>query len=156
MSRTSGAHPKLTTTTRRRTIRGSAVLCVDTGAVYESVRDAARAHEIGEDAISQCCRGVQKTAGGLHWEYADAESLCLSCQNAVGGCSWSVWDSSKYAPLFAPVKGWDATNGLREYSTHRNSAAYHVRACPQYIPDPERDLSRYAKIDKEIERENGI
>ena len=126
---------------------------METGEIFLSVRIAAQMLGINENSITQCITGRNHTAGGLHFERA--ESLCLSCQNAVGGCSWSAWSYDKYAPLFAPVKGWDAEKGLREYGVRRDVAAYHVRACPQYIPDQERDLSRYAKIDKEIESENG-
>jgi hypothetical protein len=51
------------------------VRCVKTGTVYGSCGDAANL--LSEESISVCqiriqavCRGKQKTAGGIQWEYA--------------------------------------------------------------------------------------
>lgn len=181
------------------------VLCVDTDEVFPSIREAAQRYGIGEDAISQCCRGRQKTAGGKRFAYlantacgtvfcietavsygsvqdaaqktgvnpisiaescadrnktaggyhwVNAESLCLDCKNALGGCTWSVWDWENGVPLFRPVEGWDAVTVRRAYSTRRRkSTTYHVLRCPQYIQDQERDLSRYKEVDEKIESE---
>lgn len=49
------------------------VLCVETGAIYGSVRDACRETGVRFDSISRACRGVTCRAGGLHWRYADEE-----------------------------------------------------------------------------------
>ena len=38
-------------------------------AEYESINEAARYLGVGNDSISACCRGKQKTAGGYIWEY---------------------------------------------------------------------------------------
>lgn len=135
----------------RRTNNGASVLCRETGKVYNSVREAAQILGINENGITQCITGRAHTAGGYHWERY--ESLCLSCQNATGVCSWSRLSHKNGAPSFSPVKGWEATKGIREYSTRKNSTAYHVTFCPIYIPDLERDLSKYKKIDDEIEKE---
>lgn len=47
------------------------VRCVDTGAVYHSINDAARALGINKKQISGCCRGIKhyNTAGGYKWEF---------------------------------------------------------------------------------------
>lgn len=46
------------------------ILCVETGEVFESIADAAKAKEIrGKTAISRCAKGISKTAGRFHWEY---------------------------------------------------------------------------------------
>ena len=47
------------------------VLCVETGEIYESVKDASIAVNVDGSTISKCCRGKQKTAGGFHWQYVD-------------------------------------------------------------------------------------
>ena len=47
------------------------VLCVETGKVYESIKDASIAVNVDGSTISKCCRGKQKTAGGFHWQYVD-------------------------------------------------------------------------------------
>lgn len=50
------------------------VLCVETGKVYESIKDASE--ELGIDAsqIVKVCKGKanRKTAGGYHWKYYNA------------------------------------------------------------------------------------
>lgn len=48
------------------------VVCVETGEIFLSINDAARATGINKKQISGCCRGVRhyNTAGGFHWEYA--------------------------------------------------------------------------------------
>jgi hypothetical protein len=55
---------------RRRSVR-----CVDTGATYPSLKDAAEATGTNERGISAVCRGERKRTGGLHWEYADSEGV---------------------------------------------------------------------------------
>lgn len=49
------------------------VLCVETGIVYESVRQAERVTGVQNTNISACCLGKyrHKTAGGYHWKYID-------------------------------------------------------------------------------------
>jgi len=47
------------------------VLCVETGAVYPSIREAERQTGINNACIARCCQKQVgfKTAGGFHWEY---------------------------------------------------------------------------------------
>lgn len=40
-------------------------------AVWEYIKQAGGALGIGASDISACCRGVQQTAGGYHWQYAN-------------------------------------------------------------------------------------
>lgn len=51
--------------------KGKSVLCIETGVIYSSTREAARQTGINNSSISKCCRGIQKTAGGFHWQYID-------------------------------------------------------------------------------------
>ena len=48
------------------------VLCIETGIIYESINDAARAVNINKKLISNCCRNVPhyNTAKGYHWRFA--------------------------------------------------------------------------------------
>lgn len=50
-------------------IKVRAVVCVETGVVFPSVRDAARA--VGGDVsnISRCCKKEGATVKGFHWRY---------------------------------------------------------------------------------------
>lgn len=43
--------------------------CVDTGYIYNSIAEAARATNTLAQGISACCRGKLKTANGLRWQY---------------------------------------------------------------------------------------
>lgn len=49
-----------------------AIVCVETGAKYNSVSEAAQAIGCGKTAISNCLNGRSKTSGGYHWEFSDA------------------------------------------------------------------------------------
>lgn len=45
------------------------VLCVETGEVFESTRDAQRKTGIHQSSISYACNGKYKTTGGYHWKF---------------------------------------------------------------------------------------
>ena len=51
--------------------RSKAVVCVETGKVYDNMKIAAADIGIDPSAISGVIRGVNITAGGYHWSYAD-------------------------------------------------------------------------------------
>jgi group I intron endonuclease len=53
--------------------KATRVLCLDTGAVYATIKDAAEACGVGRSAVSACCRGLQLTAGGTRWQYFKEE-----------------------------------------------------------------------------------
>ena len=50
------------------------VICVETGAVYDSMTDAASNTGITKHGISKACRGKLLTSGGFHWKCAEAVS----------------------------------------------------------------------------------
>ena len=54
--------------------RSKAVVCVETGKVYPNMKIAAADIGIDPSAISCVIRGVNITAGGYHWRYADEEA----------------------------------------------------------------------------------
>ena len=60
-------------------------------------------------------------------------NICLDCQKAVCGCSWSR--------DFTPVPGWTAekTYIMQCYVKGYEQAieTYHITACPQFVPDKE-------------------
>lgn len=45
------------------------VLCIETGEVFESTKDACRKTGIVYSSISRVCNGKYETAGGYHWHY---------------------------------------------------------------------------------------
>lgn len=56
-------------------------------------------------------------------------TLCFTCANACGNCSWS--DTS-----FQPIKGWTAQpTKVKMAAVHTGIVdSFHVTACPQYVP----------------------
>lgn len=48
------------------------VKCVETGAEYSAISDAARESGVGLTGIVRCCQGKRQTAGGFHWVYLGA------------------------------------------------------------------------------------
>jgi hypothetical protein len=47
------------------------VYCVEAKKVYDSQTAAAREMGLSPSRISECCRGITKTAGGLHWQFVE-------------------------------------------------------------------------------------
>ena len=52
------------------------VLCVETGIIYKSQTEAARAIGIHPYGISNVLNGKQKTAGGYHWTRVEESNKC--------------------------------------------------------------------------------
>ena len=51
-----------------------AVRCVETGIVYPYAKAAEEQTGVGRSHICMVCKGKRKTAGKLHWEYAEKEA----------------------------------------------------------------------------------
>ena len=73
------------------------------------------------------------------------DTLCWTCVNACGGCSWSNhWEHS-------PVPGWKATRTRIRNTNTDDDGSYLVEECPEYVPQtprkkPETGKSRWAEI----------
>lgn len=52
----------------------SPVRCVETGMVYESIKAAGETFAVSPKSIYNVCKGYDKTAGGMHWEYVKEEA----------------------------------------------------------------------------------
>lgn len=63
------AADRLTQMNNRECVK--AVKCVETGKVYRSASEAQRQTGVWATGISSVVHGKRRTAGGLHWEYAD-------------------------------------------------------------------------------------
>ena len=48
-----------------------AVVCVETGKIYESIMSAGRDVERTDGAICQALRNESRTCAGYHWKYLD-------------------------------------------------------------------------------------
>lgn len=45
------------------------VICVETGIIYDSRNEAAKAVRVSGSGIGRAIKGEQKTSGGYHWRY---------------------------------------------------------------------------------------
>ncbi len=57
-----------------RLSRCRAVLCVETGVIYESATEAGQKLGINRSRITICCQGHQSTYGGFHWKYLETKN----------------------------------------------------------------------------------
>ena len=60
---------EVTTGNKEVTTGNKEVVCVDTGEIFSSIRQASRATGIDFSNIAKCCNGKLKSAGGCHWQY---------------------------------------------------------------------------------------
>ena len=60
---------EVTTVNKEVTTVNKEVVCIDTGEVFSSIRQASRATGIDFSNIAKCCNGKLKSAGRLHWQY---------------------------------------------------------------------------------------
>ena len=44
------------------------IVCLETGKIYDCMKDATKETKATETGISHCVRGRYRTSGGLHWE----------------------------------------------------------------------------------------
>lgn len=50
--------------------KGKTILCIETGKIYHSTREAARAVGVkSSNNIAKCCNGKRNICGGYHWRY---------------------------------------------------------------------------------------
>lgn len=68
------------------------VICIETGKVYVSLKDAEDKTGINRNCIGNCCKGNRKTAGKYHWKYYEEEismyptELCWQTGNYTDDC----------------------------------------------------------------------
>lgn len=60
------------------------VICVDTGLLFSSVKEAAQFAGVSKTAISNVCQGLHYTAGDYHWKYeSTTDKEYCDMQNAL-------------------------------------------------------------------------
>lgn len=71
-------------------------------------------------------------------------NICITCEKACGGCSWSAVDPRTNKVRFEPVPGWTAKKVLLNLGTKHSKTTfcetYHITACPEYVPAVERKM----------------
>ena len=65
-------------------------------------------------------------------------NICIECENACGGCSWSAVDPVTGKLRFEPVPGWEAEEvpivlGVYGKGIKKVDKTYHITACPQFV-----------------------
>ena len=65
----STVNKEVTTDSKEVTTVNKEVVCIDTGEVFSSIRQASRATGIDFSNIAKCCNGKLKSAGRKHWKY---------------------------------------------------------------------------------------
>ena len=60
---------EVTTDNKEVTTGNKEVVCVETGEIFSSIRQASKSSNVDFSNIAKCCKGKLKTAGGYHWQY---------------------------------------------------------------------------------------
>ena len=60
---------EVTTDNKEVTTGNKGVVCVETGEIFSSIRQASKSSNVDFSNIAKCCKGKLKTAGGYHWQY---------------------------------------------------------------------------------------
>ena len=60
---------EVTTGNKKVTTNKKEVVCVETGEIFSSIRQASKSINVDFSNIAKCCKGKLKTAGGYHWQY---------------------------------------------------------------------------------------
>ena len=58
------------------------IICVETGIIYPSVREAERQNNFPKNSIGNCLNGKAHTAKGYHWKYVDKETPNFNIEKA--------------------------------------------------------------------------
>lgn len=53
--------------------RALKVECIETGEIFDYIKQAAEKYGIWKAGISKCCKGTRNTCGGFHWRYVVKE-----------------------------------------------------------------------------------
>jgi len=59
------------------------VQCVETGEIFESVREAGREKQVSPSSIVTCCKNPKKTARGHHWKYVHEKPKFKTRQHTI-------------------------------------------------------------------------
>lgn len=54
--------------------RGKPVVCIETQEVFQRIKDASEHYGICDETIRKCCHNRRRSAGGLHWRFAEEVS----------------------------------------------------------------------------------
>ena len=61
-----------------------AVVCIETGEVFCSQKEAGQIIKVAYQHICDCCKGKKQTCGGYHWRYANREEAEKALERSKG------------------------------------------------------------------------
>ena len=61
-----------------------AVVCIETGEVFCSQKEAGQIMKVAYQHICDCCKGKKQTCGGYHWRYANCEEAEKALERSKG------------------------------------------------------------------------
>ena len=139
------------------TAKTKPVICIDTGEIYTSCTDAAKANNVHFAAMSNACLGKQKTANGKRFCYVvdlptHLEALSNSLQSKTNRLE-------EYGDVIAEREAKENAEKLRKLEEEKKqeliakAKAKYARAEEKFAKASEaRDklMTRYAKADKEF------
>jgi hypothetical protein len=67
-------------------------------------------------------------------------NICIDCQRAVGGCSWSEVDENTGKIKFQPVEG-SVFEDVTTYVRGTKKTTKRMVSCPLFVPDEKRESS---------------
>lgn len=122
---------------KQKTTTEKPVRCIETGQIFRSSKEAAKAFGVSHDGVGNVCRGDRNSINGMHFEYLgnnEGSSLCWKCANAYGSCSWTGRDEFGKL-LFEPVPGWVAKPTQVSVGGGKKVQSYCVLSCPEFIEE---------------------
>lgn len=66
-------------------------------------------------------------------------TLCWTCANAIGKCSWSDWTHK-------PVKGWIADKVPYHTAIGDTQVSYIVYRCPEFVADKRKPSNKRERL----------
>lgn len=95
------------------------VRCIDTGVVYPSTSEAAKANKLHHANISRCCNGRLYKVGGHRWEYV---SDCVPV-----GLLYTVYDNRTDFPIIVAGTAREAAKAMGIKISSFHSTVTRVR-----------------------------
>ncbi len=94
------------------------VKCIETNITYSSMQEAEKITGINYQCISAVCRGINKTAGGYHWEYANKKRRLVRCVETN-----KIYDSISSASRETGINNGNICNVC--YGKRETTGGYH-------------------------------
>ncbi len=95
------------------------IVCVETGKVFETVKEAAAWAGVQKAAIHRACNGIARSAGGYHWFYLEAPHLADHKVRVRGNKNKRAVRCIETGQIFASITEAAAWAGVGWRAIHR-------------------------------------